>query len=91
MNKNREAANALAADLLQNRPEVPNPAGLMHRVEMDYQIRLGQPSFPHVFHVIMTIITGGGWLLVYVPCWLMSAQRRYLKARRRALQAHGLL
>lgn len=91
MNESRKEANALAHDLLQNRAEVPHPAGLLHRVDMDYQIRLGQPGFPHVFHVIMTILTGGGWLLVYLPCWLMSAQRRYLKARRRALQAHGLL
>jgi len=34
----------------------------------DGQVKVEKPSPSHVFHLIMTIITGGLWIVIWVLC-----------------------
>lgn len=62
-----------------------------HRSRMERHVREGQPSFPHVTHTVLCVVTAGAWVPVYGLHWLGSEQRRYQRARRGALRRQGLM
>lgn len=41
----------------------------------------GLPTFPHVFHTFMVVLTAGVWLPVYALCYQFSARRRFMNKR----------
>ena len=45
----------------------------------DYQATISKgKETRHVLHVVLTVLTGGVWLVVYVPLWLLTGMRRRL-------------
>ena len=72
-------------------PAVSGWTRFRHSVNVEAQVTHGQPGFPHLFHAVMTILTGGGWGLVWWAHWLGSARRRYQRLRRAQLADAGLL
>jgi|HubBroStandDraft_2_1064218.scaffolds.fasta_scaffold69590_2 hypothetical protein len=34
-----------------------------------------EPSFPHLVHIVLTLLTCGAWLPVYVLCYVLGVGR----------------
>lgn len=45
----------------------------------DYQATVSKgKETRHVLHIVLAVVTGGLWLVVYIPLWLVTGIRRRL-------------
>ncbi|TCK22767.1 hypothetical protein [Pseudonocardia endophytica] len=91
--RQRRTVDAEMSRVLGNDDRPPMVSGwteFVHNVQAESQIAHGQPRFPHAMHVMLTVLTGGLWALVWWAHWMGSARRRYQRARRAELRQAGL-
>lgn len=92
--RQRRRVDAAMAEVLGNHDKAPAVSGwtrFTHHMNVTAQVTHGQPSFPHLMHLILTVLTSGLWGLVWWAHWMGSARRRYQRDRLATLDAAGML